>query len=65
MVILKFSIGTTVYLLLLLFRSISFDLVVEREPFLEGLQSLEDAVSSFLHLAFVANMHYPEVGTER
>ena len=36
-----------------------FDLYVEREPFISGLETLEQAVSSFLHVCFVANIHYP------
>ncbi len=38
-----------------------FDLIVEKEVFICGLTNLEDAVSSFLHLCFVANMEYPKV----
>ncbi len=44
-----------------IFRTITFDLIVEHDTFLVGLESLDDAVLSFLHLAFVSNMHYPEV----
>ena len=40
-----------------------FDLVVEQEPFLEGLSSLEEVIESFFHLCFVANMEYPKVNT--
>jgi hypothetical protein len=38
-----------------------FDLVVERTPFIMGMESLEQAISSFLHVCFVANMEYPKV----
>jgi hypothetical protein len=41
------------------FRKVFFDLVVERQPFISGMKTLEEAVSSFLHLCFVANMEYP------
>jgi len=47
----------------LCFRKVVFDLVVEKEPFLSELKSLEEAVSSFLHLCFVANILYPEGGS--
>jgi hypothetical protein len=36
-----------------------FDLLVENEPFISGFETLEAAVSSFLHVCFVANIHYP------
>jgi hypothetical protein len=36
-----------------------FDLIVEKEPFISGMETLEDAVASFLHICFVTNMHYP------
>ena len=42
-------------------RAIQFDLVVEKTPLIRGLQTLEDAVSSYLHVCFVANMQYPKV----
>ncbi len=32
---------------------------MERQPFISGLDTLEQAVSSFLHVCFVANMEYP------
>ncbi len=41
------------------FRKIAFDLVVERQPFISGMETLEEAISSFLHVCFVANMEYP------
>jgi hypothetical protein len=37
-----------------------FDLVVEKEVFIHGMERLEDAISSFLHLCFVANLHFPK-----
>ncbi len=36
-----------------------FDLVVERAPFISNMESLEEAISSFLHVTFVADMEYP------
>ncbi len=36
-----------------------FDLVVEFQDFISGMESLEQAVSSLLHLCFVTNMQYP------
>jgi hypothetical protein len=38
---------------------VSFDLIVEKEPFICGMETLEEAISSFLHVCFVVNMHYP------
>jgi hypothetical protein len=38
---------------------VSFDLIVEKETFISGMETLEEAVSSFLHVCFVANMHCP------
>jgi hypothetical protein len=35
--------------------------VVQGEPFLVGLESLEQALASFFHLCFVANLQYPKV----
>jgi hypothetical protein len=40
-------------------RKIVFDLVVERRPFISSMETLEEAISSFLHVCFVANMEYP------
>ena len=37
------------------------DLVVDGKAFIVGLESMEKAVASFLHLCFVANMSYPKV----
>jgi hypothetical protein len=42
-------------------RKAVFDLVLEKSVFLVGLDSLEQAVSSFIHLCFTANIEYPEV----
>lgn len=36
-----------------------FDLTVEKEPIISGMDTLEEAVSSFLHICFTANMQYP------
>jgi hypothetical protein len=36
-----------------------FDLVVEKKILISEMHTLEEAVSSFLHLCFVANIHYP------
>jgi hypothetical protein len=43
----------------LYFRKVFFDLIVEMQPFISGMETLEEAVSSFLHLCFVANIVYP------
>jgi hypothetical protein len=43
------------------FRQVYFDLVLEKEPFIGGMTSLEDAVASMLYLCFVANIEYPKV----
>jgi hypothetical protein len=37
-----------------------FDLIVEKKIFIHGIETLEDAVSSFLHVSFMANMKYPK-----
>jgi hypothetical protein len=44
-----------------LYRDVVFDLVVEKAPFLIGLKTLEEAISSFLAVCFVSNMEYPKV----
>jgi len=36
-----------------------FDLAVEKRIFIHGMDSLEQAISSLLHVCFVANMEYP------
>ncbi len=36
-----------------------FDLLVEKVVFIHGMERLEDAISSFFHLCFVANIQYP------
>jgi hypothetical protein len=33
--------------------------MVEKQVFISGMESLEQAVSSFIHLCFVANIQYP------
>jgi hypothetical protein len=42
-------------------RRVLFDLVVEGEPFIVGLESLEQALAAFVHVCFVAQMNYPQV----
>jgi hypothetical protein len=37
-----------------------FDLIVEKEVFVHGMERLEDAISSFLHLCFIANLQFPK-----
>jgi hypothetical protein len=37
-----------------------FDLVVDKKIFVRGLGSLEEAISSFLHVCFVAHLSYPK-----
>jgi hypothetical protein len=44
-----------------LFRKAVFDLILEKDVFVGGLDTLEEAVSSFIHLCFVANIQYPQV----
>jgi hypothetical protein len=41
------------------FRKVFFDLIVEKEVFVHGMTRLEDAISSFLHICFAANLHFP------
>jgi hypothetical protein len=43
----------------LCFRTVVFDLIVEGEPFISELDTLEKAVASFFHICFVANISYP------
>jgi hypothetical protein len=40
-------------------RNVFFDLMVEKAVFIHGMTRLEDAISSFLHVCFVANLHFP------
>jgi hypothetical protein len=35
--------------------------MMDGEPFIAGMDSLADAVSSFFHLCFIANLEYPKV----
>jgi hypothetical protein len=42
------------------FRKVFFDLILEKQVFVHGMERLEDAVSSFLHLCFVANLQFPK-----
>jgi hypothetical protein len=41
------------------FRRVFLDLHVEVDPFVKGLETLEEAVASFLHMCFIADMEYP------
>jgi hypothetical protein len=41
------------------FRKVVFDLIVEKQVFLSGLETLERAINSFLHISFFANLTYP------
>jgi hypothetical protein len=43
-------------------RRVLFDLAVDDEPFIEDLESLEQAIAAFIHLSFVAQIKYPQVG---
>ncbi len=38
--------------------------MMDGEPFIAGMDSLADAVSSFFHLCFIANLEYPKVKIE-
>ncbi len=40
-------------------RKVFFDLFVEKDVFVHGMERLEEAVSSFLHVCFVANLEFP------
>jgi hypothetical protein len=40
-------------------RKVFLDLLVEKTLFIHGMESLEQAVSSFLHVCFVANLEFP------
>ena len=44
-----------------LFRRVTFDIAVEGEAFVVGLDSLSTAIAAFLHLCFVAHLEYPQV----
>jgi hypothetical protein len=39
--------------------------MMDGEPFIAGMDSLADAISSFFHLCFIANLEYPKVKIER
>jgi hypothetical protein len=39
--------------------------MMDAEPFIAGMDSLADAVSSFFHLCFIANLEYPKVKIEQ
>jgi hypothetical protein len=38
---------------------VSFNLIVEKEPFISGMETLEEAMARFLHICIVINMQYP------
>ena len=42
-----------------IFSKIVFDIVIEKSIFISGLESLEKAIASLLHICFVANLSYP------
>lgn len=44
-----------------LFRKAVFDIALEKSVFISGLDTLEEAVASFMHLCFTANIEYPKV----
>ena len=44
-----------------MFRKVTFTLCVDGQPFLKEIIGLDKAVSSFIYLAFVAGLQYPEV----
>jgi hypothetical protein len=46
---------------LLLFRKAVFDIALEKSVFISGLDTLKEAVASFIHLCFTANIEYPKV----
>ena len=35
--------------------------MLEKDPLIGGLETLEEAIASFLHICFVGNMQYPKV----
>lgn len=35
------------------------DLIVDKEVFIHGMERMEDAVSSYIHICFVANLEFP------
>jgi hypothetical protein len=43
------------------FRRVFFDIAVEGQPFVSAVESLSKAISTFLHLCFVAHLEYPPV----
>jgi hypothetical protein len=46
-----------------LFRKAVFDIALEKAVFISGLDTLEEAVASFLHCCFTANIEYPKEST--
>jgi hypothetical protein len=47
--------------LYLISRKVLFDLAVEGETFIGGLDSLSKAINAFFYICFVAGLEYPEV----
>jgi len=47
---------TVPYVFVYIFRRVVFDLSVEKMLFVCGLETVAEAVSSFLHLTFTANL---------
>jgi hypothetical protein len=41
------------------FRKVYFDLMLEKQVFVHGMETLEEAISSFLHICFIANLRFP------
>jgi|688.fasta_scaffold2538810_1 hypothetical protein len=41
-------------------RKVTFDIVVQGQPFIKGLESLAKTVGCFYYLCFVAGVHYPK-----
>ena len=36
-----------------------FDLILEKQVFVYGMESLEEAISSYLYICFIANLRFP------
>jgi hypothetical protein len=57
----EYGSETLVYTDSYIYRKVVFDLAVQGEPFIVGLESLEQAITSFIHVCFVADIQYPKV----
>ncbi len=55
------EMSVTYSIFLIIYRRVSFDVAVEGQPFIHGLNSLDKAIGSFLSLCFVAHLEYPPV----